>query len=126
MALSDYDQNLEEDETKNRLSEALDLFEDIVNDSGFKKKNVLLFYNKKDIFDEKIQRVNLKVCPEFEDLKDEDGLDQKKAEEAIKKKFNSRTNKTGPSSGRKIFEHVTCATDTKQIKKGKLLDLLIF
>ena len=54
-ARSEYDQVLAEDPTKNRVEEALDLFEDICNLEVFRSSSVLLFLNKHDLFSEKFQ-----------------------------------------------------------------------
>ena len=49
------------------MTEALNLFRDICKDKGFKKKPFILFLNKHDQFKEKIKKVDLTVCPSFED-----------------------------------------------------------
>jgi len=59
-ALSEYDQVLFEDDTTNRMEEALELFEEISNSEWFEKTAMILFLNKKDLFAEKIQKVPLK------------------------------------------------------------------
>jgi len=53
-AISEYDQVLIEDETMNRLKEALTLFESICNSPYFLKTAVILFLNKKDLFEKKL------------------------------------------------------------------------
>merc|ERR1712054_119401 len=42
-SLSEFDQNLYEDETKNRLDEALELFQQISNSKWFKSCSLILF-----------------------------------------------------------------------------------
>lgn len=54
VSLSEFDQNLYEDETKNRLDEALELFAQIVNSKWFKESSIILFLNKKDLFEKKV------------------------------------------------------------------------
>jgi guanine nucleotide-binding protein G(i) subunit alpha len=49
------------------MSEALDLFEEICNMKWFEKSSMILFLNKRDLFAEKIQKVDLKEC--FPDYK---------------------------------------------------------
>lgn len=64
--LSRYDQVLFEDETQNRMMESLLLFEEIVNLKYFRKTGFIVFFNKNDLFKEKIKKVDLKVCfPEY-------------------------------------------------------------
>ena len=54
-AISEYDQKLFEDASTNRMVEALDLFEDICNNAFFVKSSLILFLNKRDLFEEKIK-----------------------------------------------------------------------
>src|ERR1700680_2746528 len=54
-SLSEYDQVLAEDRTRNRLKESLDLFEGIINLPWFSSSPIILFLNKNDIFTEKIK-----------------------------------------------------------------------
>jgi len=52
-AISEYDQVLYEDNTKNRIEEAMELFEEISNNKWFNNTSMILFLNKRDIFKEK-------------------------------------------------------------------------
>ncbi|KAK9763067.1 guanine nucleotide-binding protein subunit alpha, variant 2 [Basidiobolus ranarum] len=54
VAISEYDQNLIEDDTVNRMQEALTLFDSICNSRWFTKTSVILFLNKIDLFKEKL------------------------------------------------------------------------
>jgi len=58
-ALSEYDQRLAEARTQNRMIEALNLFESIVNNEAFDGTPVMLFLNKKDIFKQKLSYSNI-------------------------------------------------------------------
>jgi len=109
VALSEYDQKLYEDEQVNRMREALDLFEEICNSIYFVRTDIILFLNKSDLFIEKIKRVDLKVC--FADYTG--GSDEKKGFEFIQQKF-SLLNKNPQS--KQIYTHVTCATDTNNVR----------
>merc|ERR1711988_726608 len=62
VAMSEYDLKLYEDETVNRMHESIMLFEEICNCQWFNETAIILFLNKKDLFEEKIQRVDLNVC----------------------------------------------------------------
>jgi guanine nucleotide-binding protein subunit alpha len=53
-AISEYDQVLVEDETVNRLEEALTLFDSICNSRWFVETSIILFLNKKDLFASKL------------------------------------------------------------------------
>jgi len=107
-AISEYDQNLYEDETTNRMVEALNLFEEICNSRWFNDTNMILMLNKRDLFAEKIKTVPLKVC--FAEYDGANTYDE--GCEFVKNQFESR-NKN--QNSKVIYTHVTCATDTQNI-----------
>ena len=47
---------------QNRMEESLKLFESIVNNRWFVETSVILFLNKKDLFEEKILTSPLSIC----------------------------------------------------------------
>eukprot|EP01090_Pellita_catalonica_P020343 TRINITY_DN7231_c0_g1_i3.p1 TRINITY_DN7231_c0_g1~~TRINITY_DN7231_c0_g1_i3.p1 ORF type:complete len:332 (+),score=70.48 TRINITY_DN7231_c0_g1_i3:1137-2132(+) len=108
VSLSEYDLLLEEDERTNRMHDSIELFAEIVNNQWFAETPVLLFLNKKDLFQKKIKKVNLKVC--FSSYKG--GRNVEKAARFIEKKFL----KENKSSARHVYTHLTCATDTDNIR----------
>jgi len=66
VALSEYDQKLREDETQNRMRESIILFDEVCNSQFFKSTNFIIFFNKTDLFKEKITRVDLsKTFPNY-------------------------------------------------------------
>jgi len=67
IAISDYDLKLFEDNKTNRLIEAINLFKTImIKGKFFTNKSVLLFFNKYDLFKEKIKKVPITVA--FDDF----------------------------------------------------------
>jgi GTPase SAR1 family protein len=109
-ALSEYNQNLFEDGATNRMVEALELFEEICNNKFFGDSSMILFLNKKDLFEEKIKIYDIKASPAFSDY--EGGMDYKNGCDYFTKRFmmlNKNPDKT-------IYSHVTCATDTKNVQ----------
>ena len=48
-----------EDETQNRMEEAISLFEQIVNSRWFAETSMILFLNKKDLFEQKIAKASI-------------------------------------------------------------------
>lgn len=62
VALSEYDLKLYEDDQTNRMHESLKLFKEICNSRWFVDTSMILFLNKRDLFEEKVKRVDLKVC----------------------------------------------------------------
>ena len=59
VAISEYDQLLMEDESVNRMDEALTLFDSICNSRWFEKTSILLFLNKTDLFRQKLKTTPL-------------------------------------------------------------------
>lgn len=108
VALSEYDLTLEEDGETNRMHESLNVFNGICNSKWFVKTSIILFLNKKDLFQEKIKKVPLKVC--FEDYKGSN--DWEVAAEFIGEKFREQNN----CSDKEIYIHITCATDTSNVE----------
>ncbi|KAJ6231851.1 guanine nucleotide-binding protein g(o) subunit alpha [Anaeramoeba flamelloides] len=107
-SLSEYDQNLFEDSTKNRMTEALMLFEEICNSRWFTDTSICLFLNKADLFRKKIKTVDLNVC--FKDY--EGGCDFDNASEYLKEKFLSLNR----NPDKDVTVHFTCATDTENMQ----------
>jgi hypothetical protein len=67
VAISEYDQLLFEDETVNRMQEALTLFDSICNSRWFVKTSIILFLNKIDRFKEKLPFSPMKnYFPDYE------------------------------------------------------------
>ncbi|KAJ6239590.1 guanine nucleotide-binding protein g(o) subunit alpha [Anaeramoeba flamelloides] len=108
VAISQYDQVLYEDETQNRMVESLQLFDEICNMPWFDKSSIILFLNKKDLFDEKIKRVDIKVA-----FKDYSGANE--SEEASKY-IRSEFVKLYKNERKKVYPYFTCATDTSNSK----------
>lgn len=52
---------------QNRMHESLHLFNSICNHKFFAATSIILFLNKKDLFEEKIKKVHLSICfPEYD------------------------------------------------------------
>eukprot|EP00301_Raphidiophrys_heterophryoidea_P026106 c8926_g1_i3.p1 GENE.c8926_g1_i3~~c8926_g1_i3.p1 ORF type:complete len:355 (+),score=99.04 c8926_g1_i3:45-1109(+) len=108
VGLSEYDQQLLEDNNTNRMKEALTLFDEICNSRFFTQTSMILFLNKSDLFREKLERVSLAKC--FPDYKGKNDFES--AVDFVKFKFNElNLNATRP-----VFQHVTCATDTTNVR----------
>jgi len=106
VAMSEYDLKLYEDDTTNRMAESLKLFKEICNTKWFVNTSMILFLNKRDLFAEKIQKIDLNVCfPEYTG-----GKDYENASQYIKKVFLDQND-----NKKVIYTHFTCATDTDNI-----------
>ena len=70
VALSGYDLVLAEDEEMNRMMESMKLFDSICNNKWFVETSIILFLNKKDLFEDKIRHSPLSICfPEYKGMK---------------------------------------------------------
>ncbi|KAI8578839.1 hypothetical protein K450DRAFT_244779 [Umbelopsis ramanniana AG] len=108
VAISEYDQVLIEDETVNRMQEALTLFDSICNSRWFVKTSIILFLNKIDRFAEKLPISPL--ADYFPDYRGGENYDA--ACDYILNRFVS----LNQSDDKQIYTHFTCATDTQQVK----------
>jgi len=107
VAISEFDLKLYEDDQTNRMHESLKLFKEICNSKWFTNTAIILFLNKRDLFEEKIKKVDLRVAfPEYNG-----GLNYDNAINFIKDKFLSQND----NPKKHIYTHVTCATDTENI-----------
>ena len=106
VAMSEYDQVLNEDAKVNRMHESIRLFSTICNNRWFLKASMLLFLNKKDVFDEKILYSSLTMCfPCYT------GADDKyEAANYIWQQFSAQN-----KCKRGLYFHFTNAKDTSNI-----------
>ena len=96
-----------EDRSKNRLQEAIDLFGQVVNSHLFAKTDVILFLNKKALFEMKLKKNPLnKYYPEYTG-----GDDFEAACKFFRGKFIEKNKKE-----RQIYAHEMCATDTGNVR----------
>jgi len=106
VAINEFDLNLREQRSQNRMMDSLMLFEDISNNQWFRNTAFLLFLNKIDLFKEKIQRVGLNSCfPDYQG-----GADYDAATNYIQQQFESRNHSPHP-----VFTHFTCAISTQSM-----------
>lgn len=130
-AISEYDQFLYEDDQMYRMDEAVLLFDEICNSKFFKNTSMILFLNKNDLFREKLKTIPVRVdtgakkrydnfqgpfvkigsaeaelgSPSFE-----------AAYEAARDYFLQLFLRRNQQMNKEIYHHVTCATDTSNIK----------
>jgi hypothetical protein len=112
-AISEYDQVLFEDENTNRMDEALILFDEICNSKWFRETAMLLFLNKRDLFQAKITRVPLSTC--FPAYELPAGASAAIAYEHGVTFIREEFEKKNRSPHKSVYTHVTCATDTSNI-----------
>jgi len=106
VAISEFDQKLREDESTNRLTEAFHLFKDVCAYETFASTPVILFLNKSDLFEEKLKRVKISdYFPEYTGPND-----LAKIYDWLKGTFQDF------AGNKKIYSHVTNATNTENVE----------
>jgi len=108
VALSAYDLMLAEDEEMNRMHESMKLFDSICNNKWFVETSIILFLNKKDLFEVKIKTSPLSVC--FPEYKGHNCYEE--AAPYIQMQFEDLNKR---KDTKEIYSHFTCATDTTNI-----------
>ena len=98
---------LREDDNANRMTEALNLFDEACNLPRFADAHMFLFLNKADLFAEKIKSVPLTTL--FPDYQGGDSYEQ--GVEFIKQQFELRNK----NPDMRIHTHVTWAVNTSSV-----------
>jgi len=108
-SLAEYNMCLVEDAKVNRLEESIALFVTIIKNPWLRQSSMILFLNKKDIFDEKIQYFDLK-----DHFPDYNGkfCDSIEAKDFILEKFTNPVKRLRTQ----IYSHVTIATDPDNVR----------
>jgi len=139
-SLSCYDELMFEDDTVNAMIDSLELFREICNLQWFVTTPIILFLNKKDLFEKKIHIIPLTVCfneydrvypPKYgsnemesnsstnmeqqnllwQEQKNQYMIDSRNYIKQRFIEFNKNTNKN-----RQIYVHITCATDKNNVQ----------
>lgn len=112
VSLSSYNEMMFEDRSKNAMVDSMELFHNTVGDSHFDTSSFITFLNKKDLFEEKIAKVPITVCPAFADFNGEDAHNFMETTSFIEGKFRSMCQ----GKNRTLYSHVSCALDPMNIK----------
>ncbi|KAJ8792033.1 hypothetical protein J1605_020182 [Eschrichtius robustus] len=121
----------------NRMHESLKLFDSICNNKWFTDTSIILFLNKKDIFEEKIKKSPLTICfPEYTGVpplgfqpakqppqcgavalksSPPPSLSPNTFTEAVAH-IQAQYESKNKSAHKEIYTHITCATDTNNIQ----------
>ena len=111
-ALSEYDQVLAEAKRSNRMVESLTLFQSVCNNHAFENTSILLFLNKRDVFEEKLGYSDIAGQKHFVDFAGP-AKDYDAGVSYFVEKFKVCL---GEDEMNDNFIHVTCATDTSNMK----------
>ncbi|CAL1696834.1 unnamed protein product [Somion occarium] len=112
VSLSGYDQCLIEDKDANQMQDAMTIWDSICHSQWFKQTSIILFLNKNDLFEKKIDHSDIKTF--FPDYDGEAG-DARAGREYFKKRFARLAQKANQKE-REIYIHVTTATDTAMLR----------
>lgn len=109
-SLSEFDQRLEEDPDSNRMEESIKLFQAINELQWFTSTATIIFFNKEDVFREKLDMGHSLTnwFPEYLG-----NNDFQSAYEFIESMYLRRTAK---EKGKKLYTHITKATDTQLMR----------
>ncbi|XP_044354402.1 guanine nucleotide-binding protein alpha-1 subunit-like [Aegilops tauschii subsp. strangulata] len=126
-AIREYDHLLLEDKTPNRMMETKELFDWVLKQRCLEKTSFMLFLNKFDIFERKIQKVSLTVCEWFKDyepIAPGKVQDVEHPYEFVKKKFEEVFKSSKHDHIDRVFKiYKTMALDRKLLKKTfRLID----
>lgn len=111
VSMSEYDQVLAEDHRVNRMVESLKLFEETVNGAHLCKKPFIIFFNKRDLFEEKILRKSIHCA--FPDYKGEPYSVHDSSDFIVEKYLSQSKADAGK---RAMYPHLVTATDTQLVK----------
>lgn len=114
-ALSEYDHTLFEDESVNRMVDALELFKWVGQQSAFANASILLFLNKRDLFEEKVKTVNIGSIDAFSDYGGKPN-DMDDGVKYFQDKFIAQASNGSGGHAVTVYPHVTCATDSSVVK----------
>lgn len=106
-AISEYDQVCAEDESTNRVSESVELFGQISNSKWLQRSAMILFLNKEDLLREKLKKVPLSE-------KDNRYKGDNSFESAVKY-FSDLFLQQSKDARKRIYVHVTCATNSDNV-----------
>jgi hypothetical protein len=110
VGLSEYNNVLYEDNTTNRMVEALNLFKDITNNAIFVKTTTILFLNKRDLFELKIKKHHIKSVKDFKDF-----AGQRRNYDDGVAYFTQKFIDQAPATA-DVYHHCTCAMDTGNVE----------
>ncbi|KAF9337795.1 guanine nucleotide-binding protein subunit alpha [Podila minutissima] len=109
-ALSAFDQPCEDDPRLNRLQDALALFNSIVNHKLFDQTSIILFLNKIDIFQRKLEEGSSQVSKFFPEYR---GVNDYFSTTVF---FQYRFMQQCKDLQKQVYTHFTHATDTNQMR----------
>ena len=109
-----------EDRQKNCMVDSLELFDTTINNKYFINTHVVLFLNKRDLFQNKIAKIPITACPAFTDFKEwkhkdtihSNANDYEQTATFIKHKFECLNRSTKRN---KIYTHLTCGISKENI-----------
>ncbi|GAA6017209.1 hypothetical protein JCM11491_001852 [Sporobolomyces phaffii] len=108
ISIAEFNQQLYEDETVSRFSEATTLWSSIANSRWFSRTNIILFLNKVDLFKQKLLVYSLSdYVTEYTGPNDYHSTST-----YLAKRFGALYN----NPNKELIVHLTCATDAAQIR----------
>jgi len=113
VSLNGYDQCLIEDKDANQMQDAMAIWDSICHSQWFTKTALILFLNKTDLFERKIQHSDIKnTFPDY----DGPAQDSIEGREYFRRRFVRLSAKSNRQLDRDVYTHYTNATDTAMLK----------
>ncbi|OCH94181.1 heterotrimeric G protein alpha subunit 4 [Obba rivulosa] len=112
VSLSGFDQCLVEDRDANQMQDAMTIWDSICHSQWFKQTSIILFLNKNDLYERKVEHSDIKNF--FPDYDGESG-DARAGRDYFKKRF-ARLAQKANAKEREIYIHTTTATDTNNLR----------
>ena len=112
VALNDFEYVMEEDGVTNRMQDSLVLFDQAINNKWLSKKPVVVFLNKKDLFEQALERSEERFRQVFPTC----SLSKLTFEPASKYVYGQFAKKNKDPE-RPMYHFLTCNTDTTQVEK---------
>jgi len=110
VALNEFDKAMYENTSKNRMEDAIEVFREICANKLLRQVALIVFLNKRDLFQEKIQGTNIGSIPQFSDFPGGIGDFELGFKYFLQKFLNANENPK-----RAVYPHITCATDTQNV-----------
>eukprot|EP01083_Nonionella_stella_P096189 270324_1 len=111
ISLACYNETMYEDQHTNAMADAMQLFEETVNNKYFNDTHVILFLNKTDLFKKKITKFGITECCAFSDYT-QDPNDYHQTTEYIQQTFEALDHSQTRDD---IYCHLTCAMSKQNI-----------
>ncbi|KAJ3306078.1 guanine nucleotide-binding protein subunit alpha [Kappamyces sp. JEL0829] len=109
VSLDSYNQTMVEDSTMNRMADSIFLFDQISNNELLSGANLIIFFNKKDLYSRKVKTIPIEeTFPDYQGKPNSVSQGIKFFDKKFRQQVKSKTTA--------LISHYTCCTDTDAMK----------